>query len=606
MKAFFKIIVMITFIAIAALIIGCGIGGIGGPDEPLQSEELSFNIQGAKAIAGTSNQSRLIQEKALKANSKKLVKIKSDGKIESIINMGEGTDWVPEVRFIHIGNDKSVYICFDVPYTQSMYDEDTEEYYDYTIQFVRVFMSDNHYEVIWPPDPYDWDYNNAGIVETWSWDGIDRDPIVKDSEGKLYFKVSSWNSSGAVEHIYTYDPEIGGEPIQVTPSNASMIIESFAVDSKQHIFIKGQNSDYSSYFLRYYTPGYISPGTIYYSSSSYVWVNNYIPDPSGNALIMSGQNIRGMSGLIRANIIDWDTVTYDLIYPESLNVELAYYDNCTYEPDGVLIKNLTATNKWVWDGSVTVDGNDGGQVDTGKVLEKVSRYFYIGDVYYKTDQESRLNSIDLNASHPTYYYYTWGDYISSFPENFLNEFFNGKLIKTHLEEQGLNANDITFDDIGYMFYDSSGVLYGIYGIGWYAPSESMIMVIKLLDANGAKLLELVRLVHEDQFPSKIKIIDNWLYYRYAILDEYGQETGMHKLARLNLETGVEEEIMIDSTLSSLNLEIISYDVAKDNSTLYFSALDYYQNRVIFGKIDLDTKNYTPLETDMTFDIIRAL
>jgi len=94
-----------------------------------------------------------------------------------------------------------------------------------------------------------------------------------------------------------------------------------------------------------------------------------------------------------------------------------------------------------------------------------------------------------------------------------------------------------------------------------------------------------------------------MYYRYAILDNYGQETGTHKLARLDYTNGAEDEILTDGYFFGKNLEILSYDVADDNSVMYFSALNYYTNAVVFGKIELDTMTFTEMPYGSTFSDI---
>ena len=158
-----------------------------------------------------------------------------------------------------------------------------------------------------------------------------------------------------------------------------------------------------------------------------------------------------------------------------------------------------------------------------------------------------------------------------------------------------------------MFYSTNNELYGICDSGWwdYYGTTSNTMVVKLLDANGDMDIEVITFNHKEEFPTQIKVVGDWVYYRYAVLDSYGQETGMHRLARVNLQSRVEEEIFTDDIFSTLGFEVLGYDVSKDNSILYFSALDYSTNSVIVGKIDLSTKAYTAMDADTAFDVIRA-
>ena len=116
-------------------------------------------------------------------------------------------------------------------------------------------------------------------------------------------------------------------------------------------------------------------------------------------------------------------------------------------------------------------------------------------------------------------------------------------------------------------------------------------------------LAVVDLEHGDEVPTKIKISGDYLYYRYAIMDANGWETGTHKLARINLVTEAQEDLTEIEGLSSM--EILSYDVDEDNTIMYFSGLDYATNRVIFGKIDIEAGTFTEIDADSTFNTIRV-
>ena len=128
--------------------------------------------------------------------------------------------------------------------------------------------------------------------------------------------------------------------------------------------------------------------------------------------------------------------------------------------------------------------------------------------------------------------------------------------------------------------------------------------MKLLDSEGNNSLEVVPIIHVSEKISKMKIVDNYLYYRYSIMNG-SMETGYHKLARFNLSTGIEEELITDSYLANRNIELQTYDISSDGTTMYISALDYNTNAIIFGKVDLISKIFTEIESDSRFDIIRS-
>jgi len=328
------------------------------------------------------------------SNLADLVKIKEDGTLENAISFGSNGGWSPTVSFISVGSDKSVYICFQNMY--SSWNDSTQT--SVNIQFVRVYP-DNHFDVLWPLNPTNYSYNTDGNVCTWTWVGMDSDPLQKGDDGQLYFKVQCFSSTGTSDYIYSYDPVAGGKPVLRSPANGSFSFESFKVDSQKHLYIK--SSGMSSNYLRYYTQGVTAATNIYYSSDSNTWVRGYTPNKSGDALILNGYNINGMSGIIQAKLQATGTPTYDLLYSSGTNmsyIQLAQCYNIGYSyscPTALITQDSSYI--WKWDDSVLT----GGSLDKAKLLAKVATLYK--DPPTLTDENFNLikSVSDLNDNSQT-------------------------------------------------------------------------------------------------------------------------------------------------------------------------------------------------------------
>jgi hypothetical protein len=160
-------------------------------------------------------------------------------------------------------------------------------------------------------------------------------------------------------------------------------------------------------------------------------------------------------------------------------------------------------------------------------------------------------------------------------------------------------------NIGKMFYTDDGSLYALYGSDWWSGGTSGTGIVKLLDSSGGLDWLQVSFAHGGEVPTKIKTVGNWVYYRYAILDppSTGSETGNHRVARINLATGIEEEVFTASVPVS---ELLTYDVSDDNALLYFVAFDASTNSVFGGKVDLATKSFMRFDASTRLSSIRIV
>ena len=578
-------------------------------DNTEQVYGLQFNISGAKALAGGSSSSSGVDmsRSARTTMSADLVKILEDGTVEAALDFGDDNyGWVPNISFMSVGEDGSVYICFESMYSEWNYNETDGTSSTTYLQFVRVYP-DNTYDVLWPLETGSDEYPGE-TIQTWSWcSDMDMDPLVKDPSGNIYFMTQNWTNSTTVNHIYKYSPTAGGSPVKVTPTNSSMSIESFQVDANSNIYIKSGWSGTSSW-MRCYLSGITAPETIYYSSDFSTWIRGYTTTPTGSSVILNGENIRGnMSGIMKASDTTGDIPEIEMLYSSSYNnaswinldnqkdsswdnpTDLIEYDNYHYD---------SSSSKYVYDYNWVEEVLTGSTIDVDKIIVRIQPY-YIGDITVKNTPEG--SGWDLTAAPDpaitSTSSSTVGEWIDSDPEDFLVSCFNGKLMKDWLSEN--NMDSFYFGNIKNMVYDSSENLYGMY-FDWSGDGNK---VVKLLDSAGNRDLDIIESAHGEDKPTQVKFFGDYMYYRYAVMSG-GYETGYHKLARLNMRTEAEEEILSDSLFTSTNLEILSYDVADDNSILYFSAFDYASNEVICGKVNLQSgMAFSDMEYDSTFSEI---
>lgn len=608
---------LIIGVALATLVGACGLVPFFAT--LTMGTDIKFDMSGAKAVAASSSDNRSLtgaRAAGAKATSEDaaLIKILEDGSTLPLVESSHGY-WSPNVAFIatgsaETGDEGSIYICFD----------QMASTVDGSVQFIRVYP-DNHYDIIWPIDPANFAYDTTGQVATWSWWGMDAEPLAKGPDGRLYFKVSRFNMSANADDIYAYDPrQPTAAPERITPDNSTFSIENFVVDAKGHLFIQGRpSSDYEASFMRYYTDGVTSPNTIYYASTSgSTWVRGYTTDPSGNYLIMNGYNIRGMNGIIKATIIDATNVEYQLLYPNSYGMSVwigltRYYGDGWTSPTAV-IKQTTQgwPTSYAWLDEVKTSG----AFDGAKFTARVASYFKPGETlaltlpaWWPSDPDTAIgtsgNTITVGVAPNTVSVdgsMTLGSLIQSYPEAVLRELYPANKLFTDWLAENPGFESINFDNIGAMAWASDG-LYGLYSSAWWGSSSSDAKLVKLVDRNGDPDLRVVQLGHSTEYPSQIKIQGDYIYYRYAILDGANQETGKHRIARQDFVGGAQEELLAPL---GKDIEINNYDISGDDSILYFTGYDIATNAVVGGRIELDTGTYIPMESAVELSQIRVI
>jgi len=495
---------------------------------------------------------------------------------------------------------------------------------DGTVQFLRVYP-DNSYHIIWPVDPQN--SGATGNVATWNWWGMDSDPLAKGPDGKLYFKVSKYDGQ-QLDEVYSYDPRQADSPaIRITPQNATFLVNTFMVDSKDHLFIQGGSMNMGGSgdsFLKYYTKGVVAPKEIYYSSTGSTWVRGYVTDPEGNYIIMNGNGIRGMNGMIKATIIDASTVDYKLLFPNTNSISgaswinlIKYYSDTWTSPTAVIKQTNNAySSTYEWIPEVLTDD----VFDPAKFSARVSSYFYseIGEAL-AFSQPTWWNAGDLNAAidegnlsvavgeTTVNGSTTLGNLIATDPDNLLRELYpdlDTPLFKDWLSlPVNVLASSINFENIGTMVWATDG-LYGLYSNSWWGyggTSESK--VIKLLDMTGNPALAVIEFEHSGDLPTQFKINGDYLYYRYSLKDAFDQENGKHRIARKNFVNGTQEELL---TALSKDIQINNFDISSDDLTLYFTGLDKSLDEVVGGRIDLTTNTYIPMLSTIELSQIRVI
>ena len=303
---------------------GMGPDGDGdGGSQPIES--LSFNLTGAKALAAGEDASR----KADAEDAFQLVKVLDDGSIEPVMEIAEGMDnmWFPDVTFIAkspVTND--VYVSFEGPiryWVDGYEDPDTGEWIDGYDQnfgsFLHVTPEGEVYPIITNSDGEP----QEGRVRDNSWWGAeDYKPIDFDDNGNIYFVWEYWGSSDSVNVMYQYDP-LTKEPLALTAAVEGYYYDQFQVDpSGTYLFVKGQrwsDTTQSTFMRMYPLADMTSPVNVYYSSSSDIWVRGFEVAPDGSFMVLNGWNVRGMNGILKADIIDASTLEYIPMYNSDTN-----------------------------------------------------------------------------------------------------------------------------------------------------------------------------------------------------------------------------------------------------------------------------------------------
>jgi len=601
-----------TVLSFLLLLSSCGLlpffANTFGPNSLANS--IQFDVEGATAIAGTNSTPRTLESISTGARAAlsratdadaALVKIMEDGSLESAIDFGANAGWQPAITFLSVGDDGSAYICFsNIFYSGNQ-----------ALQFVRVYPDpDKPFEILWPLDSATFNWTTDGQVQTWSWWGMDTDPLAKGPDGKLYFLVQKSSGNTSENVVYSYDPSAGGKPKAMTPSGASLQISTFQVDAKSRLFVQnfsGWNG--SANFLRYYLPNIATATNIYYSSDQSTWVRGYTTDPLGRFLIINGYGInkkadnsdQGLCGIIKVDFDPYDPSKFTMktMYPSGVSnyIRLVKYKGDSWDSGSEILvyDGSVTTGRWSWNPDV-LDTMDPSKPDPVKVIAKINNLYMEPPTLY--------NTLPDNASLDTLLLSSYGDLPWDADScMFLDQYFSGETFTAYLLYNGYAG--LNLDNIGSMLWLSDGSLYGLYDSSWWGGmTSSSGTIIKLLDRDGNRSLKILKLEKGDQKPTMIKVIGDKFYYRYSILTDGGYESGNHQLASVDPVTGDQFPLLLPADLPAM--EILAYDVTSDNKELYFVGFDPLSNTIQAGKVDLVAETWSRLDTAARLTQIRTI
>lgn len=343
---------------------------LSDPETPVDPEDpndydvdLSFDISDAVAIASNSDNSnnnsysfgipknyrKVYTPNDLKSksvSSNKLVKILTDGSIESIMNLPEGMS-PPNISYISTEEDGSVYIIFD----------GFLHYYNdgrpFTSQFIRVFP-DNDFQVLWPLDPFDENYHEKGQIDlrnSYNWSEEKSKPVIKTDNGKIYFKTYKWEEDGEKTNIYLYDHERNTTPELITP-NYMLNIRNYKADEMGNIYVEGQiryDGDRWNFFRVLDENGDYYQHDIYFSTNDYSNnIRDFVPQKNSEGIILNAQNIKSKSGVIKIDVdssdLDKEFFVSTVLPENSYENSPQNYIKTDNEPGNYLIETIESTS----------------------------------------------------------------------------------------------------------------------------------------------------------------------------------------------------------------------------------------------------------------------
>jgi len=364
-----------VIVVIVALLTGCPdvLGSAGGSDsrqdetgqdgdesgeeaneEPRQSEDLTAyitaNLAGAEALVtrstseGMANSIGARSIGARAAGASPLAKILADGSVADVLNFPDGM-WVPDIRFVAVGPEGSVYVYFDGP-LEIWNDQAGEP--AFRAQMIHI-TPDEEVRVVeeegWIPD-----FN-------WGWDaGRDQKPVVFDDDGGMYYVIEQ-NSDRNLKRY------ADGQTSVLTAAG-NLDIQAFFTDGTSLFYLARNNTqdNNASYLKKVDRAGSIT---------------NIVYDPSGN---MGIREVRRASGGL---IIHGDRI------PNPDN------ESSTY---GGLLLLTETTDGYTWESVVggennanggtseirylhrSVFENEDGEVDENLLQAMVKRFFAGGQV----------------------------------------------------------------------------------------------------------------------------------------------------------------------------------------------------------------------------------
>ncbi|MFP4385544.1 MAG: hypothetical protein ACLFSE_15980, partial [Spirochaetia bacterium] len=161
-----------------------------------------------------------------------------------------------------------------------------------------------------------------------------------------------------------------------------------------------------------------------------------------------------------------------------------------------------------------------------------------------------------------------------------------------------NLGWLDFQNIGNMFFDQQGQLWGVLAGGWWGGAGDP-KPIRLLNSEGNRDLDVVDAFSgSDYKPAGFLMKSNHLYFRDAQVDIDGYEIGYHKILRYDI---TDPRTIMDDCLQNVPnngfMEILDFSVDSTNSFLYFTAVSGID--LVIGKVDMvNGFAYTPFDSNL--------
>ena len=170
---------------------------------------------------------------------------------------------------------------------------------------------------------------------------------------------------------------------------------------------------------------------------------------------------------------------------------------------------------------------------------------------------------------------------------------------------------LNFSDIGNLFFDDNGQLWGVLVSGWNSSVKPM--PIKLLDASGDRDLQVVdAFATGDYNPVGFTVKGSHLYFRNGLLDAGGGESPYQQMLRFDF-TQATDSITADDVQNCLanvdsndTLQILDFSIDDEDTWLYFTALQGLTT-VVGGKVRLDDGSFTftPFDSELRLQNIQV-
>jgi len=569
------------------------------PDNEVVHNTL-FDISGAVAITTKGEVEEQTQQTYETRNgiyftkntsSNVIYKITDEGSLTSILNVDEEID-LPNIAFISVGDDDSLYIAFESMFAYNNGDRTIN------MQFVRVFQ-DNSYSVIWPIDFSNFEYDQ-GLLDMWSWEWGNREPIIKKN-GNIYFKVA-YNGK---HNIYKYNIEENNQSELLTP-NFAVSIDKFDIDTKDRVYIKGtsqKESGESASFLRVTNEsGSFYPNAIYYTSTNSKHLYDFVVDPVNDLLYMIGNNLNSSlddnsDGIMKVDINDGDFI-YSNISPDfdANNISIAdggdntdftlfTYGDITLIPDSTEDTKSLYLEGYAWKDIVT--GDDGVPIKE-KVLERIRGLYSSEPEFISEEKWEELRDLDLST--------ITEDLVSEEgSREFLNKYISGTLFKDwdreHWAELGYGYFD--YNKVEDLYVNEEGDVFslGIYSQRIEGTLYNHPRLVKIID-NGSKLdlktLDTNRMLN---YPTQFKYKDEKVFFSYSEKTQMDiMESNLQSIASLDLFTG--EENVYD--IFNKGVEIYDYDVTDDGKYIYITGYMWDESKKGVIKYNTSTNTYHSL------------